>query len=66
MKKLSFTDLSTSDKIAMLNLTFSLRQAGIVEISDRYKGSPELIIDALVEEAVHLLDASDLMTELSS
>jgi len=56
-------DLSTSDKIVMLNLTFSLKQAGIVEISDRYKGSPELIIDALIEEAIHLLDKSDLMTE---
>ena len=65
MDKLRFTELSISDKIAMLNLTLSLRQAGIIEISDRYKGSPDLIIDALVEEAIHLLDESDLMTELT-
>jgi hypothetical protein len=65
MDKLSFTNLTISDKIAMLNLTFSLYQAGIIQISDRYKGSPKLIIDALVEEAIHLLDESDFMTELT-
>jgi hypothetical protein len=57
--------LSVSDKIAMLNLTFSLHQAGIIQTSDRYKGSPELIIDALIEEAVHLLENSGFMTELA-
>jgi hypothetical protein len=57
--------MATSDKIAMLNLTFSLYQAGLIQISDRYKESPELIIDALVEEAVHLLEQSDFMTELT-
>jgi hypothetical protein len=65
MDKLRFTDLSVSDKIAMLNLTFALNQAGIIQISDRYKGDSKLIIDALAEEAVHLLDKSDLMTELA-
>jgi hypothetical protein len=65
MDKLRFTNLTISDKIAMLNLTFSLYRAGIIEISDRYKGSPELIIDALVEEAIHLLEKSDFMTELT-
>jgi hypothetical protein len=49
----------------MLNLTFSLYHAGIIQISDRYKGSPELIIDALIEEAIHLFKKSDLMTELT-
>jgi hypothetical protein len=65
MDKLSFTSLAVSDKIAMLNLTFSLYHAGFITISDRYKGSPELIIDALIEEAVHLLEKSDFMTELT-
>jgi hypothetical protein len=65
MDKLNFTNLTISDKIAMLNLTFSLYHAGIIQISDRYKESPELIIDALVEEAIHLLDESDFMTELT-
>ncbi|MDR1324465.1 MAG: hypothetical protein LBK00_00330 [Treponema sp.] len=69
MDKLRFTDLSTSDKIAMLNLTFSLAQAGVIQISDRYKDDPDSdsnpIIDGLVEEAAHLLEQSDLMGELT-
>ena len=62
MDKIKFTELSVSDKIAMLNLTFSLHQAGLIDISDRYKGTPEWILNALVEEAINLLEKNELVS----
>ena len=62
MEKIKFPNLSTSDKIAMLNLTFSLYQAGIIDIYDGYKTDRrELMLDALVEQAMLLLERSELM-----
>ena len=45
----------------MLNLTFSLYNAKIIDISDRYKGTPGWILNALVEEAMTLLEKNELL-----
>lgn len=56
--KICFTDLSVSDRIAMLNLAYSFYKDGIIKV-DPERISSGSILNALVEASIALLDANE-------